>query len=215
MTPVGGIGMNTAIHDGHELGWRLGWAVRGLAGDALLDSFAAEREPVGRALAARSLRDDQPDPSDGLPGDLGRTYRSGVITDDGEPPAEGHVRTARPGERAPHVWVERHGRRLSVLDLFEDRLTLLTARDGGWQRAQPPVRRGGAPVEVVVAGRDLNDPAGALTRGYRLGADSAVLVRPDGVVAWRHDGPCTDHAATLSAAVATALGLTAPVAVAV
>ncbi len=63
--------MNTAIHDGHELGWRLGWAVRGLAGDALLDSYAAEREPVGRATAVRSLRRGQPDPSDGLAGDSG------------------------------------------------------------------------------------------------------------------------------------------------
>ena len=153
MTPIGGIGMNTAIHDGHELGWRLGWAVRGLAGEALLDSFAAEREPVGRALAARSLRDDQPDPSDGLPGDLGRTYRSGVITDDGEPPAEGHLRTARPGERAPHAWVERHGGRLSVLDLFEDRLTLLTGR--GRRLAPRPAAR---PARRRAAGRGRRRP---------------------------------------------------------
>lgn len=70
ITPLGGIGMNTAIHDGHELGWRLAWACRGLIGDALLDSYGAERGPVGRAGAERSLRDAR-DPSDGLPGDLG------------------------------------------------------------------------------------------------------------------------------------------------
>ena len=51
MTPVGGRGMNTAVHDGHELGWRLAWVVRGLAGEALLGSYQAEREPVGRANA--------------------------------------------------------------------------------------------------------------------------------------------------------------------
>ena len=33
MTPVGAVGLNTALHDGHELGWRLAWAARGLAGE--------------------------------------------------------------------------------------------------------------------------------------------------------------------------------------
>jgi putative polyketide hydroxylase len=209
MTPIAGNGMNTAIHDGHELGWRLAWAVRGLAGEGLLDSYTAEREPVGRSLAARSLRAGEPDPSDGLPGDLGRTYRSDVIADDGEPPASGHARSARPGERAPHAWVERHGRRLSVLDLFEDRMTLLTGRDGDrWRRA-------GAPVDVVEVGRDLTDAGGALARDYRLGPDSAVLVRPDGIVAWRSDRPCANPARTLSAAVAVALGSAPRAAIAV
>jgi len=213
MTPMGGIGMNTAIHDGHELGWRLAWAVRGIAGDGLLDGYAAEREPLGRALAARSLRNER-EPDDGLPTDLGRTYRSPAIVDDGAPPARGHSRTARPGERAPHVWVCRDGRRVSVLDLFEDRLTVLAGPRGErWRRAAGRARD--VPIEVLVAGRDLPDPRGALSAAYRLGAGSAVLVRPDGIVAWRHDGPCADPAAALSAAVATVLGHAPSAAVAV
>lgn len=207
MTPMGGIGMNTAIHDGHELGWRLAWAVRGLAGDALLDSYVAERGPLGRALAARSLVQER-QPDDGLPTDLGRTYRSPVIADDGAAPARGHVRTARPGERAPHVWVRRNGRRASVLDLFEDRMTVLTGPGGaGWGQGHHAV-----PLQVLVAGRDLPDPRGALAAAYRLGPGSAVLVRPDGIVAWRHDGLCDDPGATLTRAVDTALGRFAPVA---
>jgi 2-polyprenyl-6-methoxyphenol hydroxylase-like FAD-dependent oxidoreductase len=210
MTPMGGIGMNTAIHDGHELGWRLAWAVRGLAGDALLDSYAAEREPLGRALAARSLSEER-QPDDGLPTDLGRTYRSPVVADDGAAPAQGHFRTARPGERAPHVWVRRHGRRASVLDLFEDRMTVLAGPGGaGWARAARG--HGAVPVQVLVAGRDLPDPRGDLRAAYRLGPDSAVLVRPDGIVAWRHDGTCDDPGAALARAVGTALGRLAPVA---
>ncbi len=211
MTPAGGVGMNTAVHDGHELGWRLAWVLRGLAGDALLDSYAAEREPVGRANALRSLRfGGEPDPSDGLAGDLGRTYRSVVIPADG--PAitavSRHDRGARPGERAPHVWVQHHGRRRSMLDLFEDRLTVVVGRSGScWARASE--RLAGLPIEVLVADRDLIDPRGTLSRSYRLGDRSAVLVRPDGVVSWRHDGPCADPAAALAAAVATALGLPA------
>ncbi|MGH3943986.1 MAG: FAD-dependent monooxygenase [Pseudonocardiaceae bacterium] len=215
MTPFGGVGMNTAIHDGHELGWRLAWAVRGLAGDGLLDSYAAEREPVGRANAVRNLREER-DPADGLPRDLGGTYRSPVIADDGAPAAVGHHRTARPGERAPHVWLRSRGRRVSTLDLFENRLTVLAGPDGdGWDRGLPSVRPAGVPIEVLRVGRDLPDPRGMLRRAYRLDDESAVLVRPDGVVAWRHDGPCRNHAAPLSAALATALGHAVPTAVAV
>ncbi|TQM46109.1 putative polyketide hydroxylase [Pseudonocardia cypriaca] len=202
MTPQGGIGMNTAIHDGHELGWRLAWVVRGLAADALLDSYAAEREPLGRALAARSLREER-EPDDGLPTDLGRTYRSPVVADDGAAPAQGHSRTARPGERAPHVWVRWRGRRVSVLDLFEDRLTVLTGHRGeGWRHATPR----GVPIDVLVAGQDLPDPNRALRAAYRLEPHSAVLVRPDGIVAWRHDGRCRDRGAALAGAVETTLG---------
>ncbi|GAA5139580.1 FAD-dependent oxidoreductase [Pseudonocardia adelaidensis] len=204
MTPMGGIGMNTAIHDGHELGWRLAWAVRGLAGDDLLESYGTEREPLGRALAARSLLQER-QPDDGLPTDLGRTYRSPVIIDDGATPAQGHFRTARPGERAPHVWVRRHGRRASTLDLFEDRMTVLT-RPGGAGWAGAARGHGAVPVQVLVACRDLPDPRGTLRAAYRLGPASAVLVRPDGIVSWRHDGPCDDPAGTLTRALDSALG---------
>jgi 2-polyprenyl-6-methoxyphenol hydroxylase-like FAD-dependent oxidoreductase len=215
MTPQGGVGMNTAIHDGHELGWRLAWVVRGLAGDALLSSYALEREPIGRQNAERTLREER-DPEDGLPRDLGSTYRSPVIADDGEPPATGHRRTARPGERAPHAWVRHHGRRISTLDLFEDRLTVLTGPDGAaWRRAASSGPLATLPLQVLRAERDLVDDRAGLSRAYRLGRDSAVLVRPDGVVAWRHDGPCADRVAELTAAAETALGLQAQAAVAV
>ena len=215
MTPFGGIGMNTAIHDGHELGWRLAWVARGLAGDALLDSYAAEREPVGRANAERSLSDER-DPADGLPRDLGGTYRSTVIADDGRVAAVGHHRSARPGERAPHVWMRMRGRRMSTLDLFENRLTVLAGSAGaGWDRVLSAIRPAGLPITVLRVGRDLPDPLGAVRHAYRLDADSAVLVRPDGVVVWRHDGPCRNHVAALAAAVDTALGTALPTAVAV
>ena len=56
MTPAGALGMNTAIQSGHNLGWKLAWVARGWAGDALLDSYHAERKPVGERNARRSLR---------------------------------------------------------------------------------------------------------------------------------------------------------------
>jgi 2-polyprenyl-6-methoxyphenol hydroxylase-like FAD-dependent oxidoreductase len=204
-TPVAGVGLNTAIQDGHELGWKLAWAARGLAGDDLLDSHEAERAPVGLAVATRSLTPAN-HPHDGLPADLGRTHRSAVIAaspadDEEDPPAARTDLAARPGERAPHAWVRHAGRQVSTLDLFDGRVTVLTGSDGaGWERGPAA----DVPLRVLVAGRDLQGRA--VERAYRLRPGSAVLVRPDGRVAWRHDGPCADRAAALHAAVATALG---------
>jgi 2-polyprenyl-6-methoxyphenol hydroxylase-like FAD-dependent oxidoreductase len=47
-SPVGAQGMNTGVQDAWNLGWKLALAARGLASDALLDSYHAERWPVGR-----------------------------------------------------------------------------------------------------------------------------------------------------------------------
>ena len=46
--------MNTAIHDGYDLGWKLAWVLRGWAGAELLDSYEAERRPVAEHNVARS-----------------------------------------------------------------------------------------------------------------------------------------------------------------
>jgi 2-polyprenyl-6-methoxyphenol hydroxylase-like FAD-dependent oxidoreductase len=56
MTPAGALGMNTAIQSAHNLGWKLAWVAHGWAGDALLDSYHAERQPAGERNARRSLQ---------------------------------------------------------------------------------------------------------------------------------------------------------------
>jgi 2-polyprenyl-6-methoxyphenol hydroxylase-like FAD-dependent oxidoreductase len=47
-SPAGAQGMNTGIQDAWNLGWKLWLVASGVAGDALLDSYQAERWPVGR-----------------------------------------------------------------------------------------------------------------------------------------------------------------------
>jgi 2-polyprenyl-6-methoxyphenol hydroxylase-like FAD-dependent oxidoreductase len=49
-SPVGAQGMNTGIQDAWNLGWKLGLVVRGLADNRLLDTYEAERWPVGQFL---------------------------------------------------------------------------------------------------------------------------------------------------------------------
>jgi hypothetical protein len=111
------------------------------------------------------------------------------------------------------VWLRLGGRRTSTLDLFEDRMTLVTGQEGAsWRRAADRLRPGASvpPVRTLVAGRDFADDRGHLRQAYRLGGQSAVLIRPDGIIAWRHDGPCRTAEATLRYALRTALGLAGP-----
>lgn len=49
-SPVGAQGMNTGIQDAWNLGWKLALVARGQASEELLDSYQAERWPVGRTL---------------------------------------------------------------------------------------------------------------------------------------------------------------------
>ncbi|MEV1082882.1 FAD-dependent monooxygenase [Streptomyces sp. NPDC050211] len=49
-SPAGGQGMNVGLQDAFNLGWKLAATVRGRADDALLDSYEAERHPVGRRV---------------------------------------------------------------------------------------------------------------------------------------------------------------------
>jgi hypothetical protein len=178
MTPMGGTGMNTAVHGAHDLGWRLAWAARGLGGDALLDGYEVERRPVGRENVLRSLgRGGSPGSTGGLDHDLGVGY-GGIRGVD-------VVTAAAPDARAPHVWVRHDGRRVSTLDLFDGRFTLLTGPAGiGWRSAADVLAAVGLPVAALSVGLDLRDADGVLTRRYGLGDRDAVLVRPDG-----HCGP--------------------------
>lgn len=101
-TPRGGTGMNTAIHDGYDLGWKLAWVLRGWAAPELLDSYEEERRPVAEHNVARSAdpRGTARDAAEELPADL--------------------------GGRIAHAWVRSAGGRVSTLDLLGAGLTLLT-----------------------------------------------------------------------------------------
>jgi 2-polyprenyl-6-methoxyphenol hydroxylase-like FAD-dependent oxidoreductase len=49
-SPAGGQGMNTGIQDSYNLAWKLALVIQGRAPEALMDTYGAEREPVGRKL---------------------------------------------------------------------------------------------------------------------------------------------------------------------
>jgi 2-polyprenyl-6-methoxyphenol hydroxylase-like FAD-dependent oxidoreductase len=112
ITPRGGTGMNTAIQDGLDLGWKLGWVLRGWAPPELLDSYESER----RAHVEHNLARSQ-DPN-GSRREVAEEVHADL------------------GGRIPHVWLPSPGGLVSTLDLIGPGLTLFTARDNGaWDRA--------------------------------------------------------------------------------
>lgn len=53
--PANGLGSNTSVQDGYNIAWKLAHVVTGLAGPDLLDTYDAERRPVGRQVVDRAL----------------------------------------------------------------------------------------------------------------------------------------------------------------
>ncbi|KAI0407298.1 FAD binding domain-containing protein [Xylaria palmicola] len=52
--PFNGLGSNTCIQDAYNLAWKIGYVRQGLASPSLLESFNAERQPVGRYVVGRA-----------------------------------------------------------------------------------------------------------------------------------------------------------------
>ncbi|RBM24294.1 2,4-dichlorophenol 6-monooxygenase, partial [Prauserella sp. PE36] len=52
--PSSGLGSNTSIQDAFNIAWKVAYAVRGDAGQSLLDSYSDERVPVGEQIVARA-----------------------------------------------------------------------------------------------------------------------------------------------------------------
>ncbi len=53
--PTNGLGANTCLQDGFNLAWKLAYVIRGLAGPRLLDTYTAERRPVGERIVNRAI----------------------------------------------------------------------------------------------------------------------------------------------------------------
>jgi putative polyketide hydroxylase len=162
VTPRGGTGMNTAIADGYDLAWKLGWVVAGWADEDLLDTYEEERRPVAAHNVERSL-----DPKG--------SYRDVVD--------EIHIDL---GGRIAHLWVEAEGGRVSTLDLVSDGLTLFTGPDGAVDGTvstdgSPPVTARALPVMTARAlgiapgGSLLVRPSGVPARGRSEVAFAAVV----------------------------------------
>jgi len=205
MPPTGGFGGNTGVADAHNLAWKLACVLDGRAGAGLLDTYDPERRPVGELtveqaytryvlrldpeLGKEDIQPFVPDP----PIELGHRYRSSAVIaegdDDGSICENPHEPTGRPGTRAAHVAVD--GR--STLDLFGRGFVVLSAAEPWCAAAR------GAGIDA----HRIEAPGFA--EAYGTGTEGAVLVRPDGFIAWRAREARPDRERELSSALARVL----------
>lgn len=191
--PAGGQGISLGVQDAVNLGWKLAQVVAGTSPDALLDTYHAERHPVGArairhtiAQAALQRRDERMAPLVDLVSELAamdepRAHVAGLISglDIRYDLGDGHPLL---GRRMPDLDLRGAGGPSRVSELLHDARPLLldlagddAVDPGPWADRVRLVRAGcDGPWELPVLG--------AVT------APAAVLVRPDGYVAWVGEG---------------------------
>ncbi|WP_163505741.1 FAD-dependent monooxygenase [Fodinicola acaciae] len=177
--PAGGQGMNLGLQDAYNLGWKLAAQVRGEAPDGLLDSYHAERHPVGAAVLANTRAQGVltiPDPDVAALRDL----VAGLLAD----PAANRriagqisglgIRYPMPGSDHPLL-----GARMPDIVLADSTRLADHTRTGGPLLLAAPTYAGTADFLVTAANPGFD----------------AALVRPDGHVCWlagHSDEPLAD-----------------------
>lgn len=219
--PTGGMGLNSGVQDVHNLAWKIAFVVSGAASPRLLDTYELERRPVAESNTAWST-DNFRRMNDIRDAYLRRTenplaWREAVIDMDKQLHADGQAAgytyergalirgdelslphdsryywpSDRPGARFPHVWLDPELTKSSI-DWFDQDLVLVCGPEGNqWRIAGEEAAAGGYPLTV----RELPNLGGPFT----IDLDGAVLVRPDGHVAWQSPAKSgdTDYGAVL------------------
>ncbi len=205
--PQGGQGLNTGVQDAVNLGWKLAQVVNGTSPDSLLDTYHAERHPVGarvlhntmaqvalgrgddRHLALRNamtelLSMDEPRRRiAGMLSGLDIHYDLGAVDSEAHPLL---------GRRMPDLDLHTADGARRVFTLLHDaRPVLLDLGEPDGFDITPWADR----VRVVDA---THDGAWELPVIGKVAAPPAVLIRPDGHVAWAGDLADPDLPATLT-----------------
>ena len=192
-SPVGGQGLNTGVQDAVNLGWKLAQVVKGISPESLLDTYHAERHPV----AARVLRNTMAqvaltrvdDRTEALRDSVAELLAHGraahaIRRDDVRPGHPLRPRRGPPAARTPHARSRPGHRRRPAAGLHpaaRARPVLLDLGEPGGLDIAPWADR----VQLVDARYDGPWELPALGA---VAAPSAVLIRPDGYVAWVGDG---------------------------
>lgn len=216
-SPTSGLGMNTGLGDAVDLGWKLGAVIDGWGGDGLLDSYEAERMPVGMTSVAdsdRTYRDTTLLPGGSAISDEsseGERQRRQFVEEllaqtKGRPdPTSENIKLGYCYEESPIIWPD------GTVGPSADTWDFVPLARPGSRAPHAWLREGTSMLDLFIRGFVLlrlghNPPPpdtifqAAAERGVPLKVvdilDSKieelyqrklVLVRPDGHVAWRND----------------------------
>lgn len=220
--PTGAQGMNTGVQDAYNLGWKLALAAQAVAAPCLLDSYHAERHPVGEEVVGRTVRaareglgaGDDPQTAVLRTAQLLVHYAdSPIVAADGEVPG-GPI----PGERAPDATGLRRSAVTGPVRFHETlrhpghTLLLWATTEAAWRQAQDVAAEVSATVSghvlsviavpaaleaAGVAGDTVVDAEATLAAAYGFGESAdvpaAVLIRPDGYLSYRSAAVTADR----------------------
>jgi 3-(3-hydroxy-phenyl)propionate hydroxylase len=195
-SPHGGQGLNTGVQDAVNLGWKLAQVVEQTAPESLLDTYHAERHPV----AARVLHNTMGQVALSSPGDRHQALRDTMTELLSMDEPRRRIAAMLSGLDIHYDLGEGHpllGRRMPDLDMHTadgpTRVSTLL------HDARPVLLDLGAPGGIDIAPRA--DRVRLVNAGYdgvwelpvlgHVAAPAAVLIRPDGYVAWVGDGTDT------------------------
>ena len=194
-SPAGGQGLNIGVQDAVNLGWKLAQVVRGTSPESLLDTYQAERHPIGARVLQTTMAQTALNRGDDRTSALRETVCDLLKMD--EPRKRyaalmsgldvhydlgpGHPLL---GRRMPDLdLVTESGTRRVYALLHEARPVLLNlGQPGALDLASSPWADRVARVNARYAGAWELPVLGAVA------APAAVLIRPDGHVAWIGDG---------------------------
>ena len=266
-SPANGMGANVSMQDAYNLAWKLKLVLSGVADPTLLDTYSAERQPIGREVIRRSmqsvqeaadiplslgyrpgqsleereenLREFTADSDRGAAArsgvaaaiyqsrytfgaigiELGHRYEKGAVVPDDDDayvpspdPDFVYVPQAAVGCALPHAEVtDQAGHVRSTIDLVAGGAChLLTGPGGGsWSALCAQLtQRTGLDIKVteIGPGCTFGDPYGEWQRIRGTSDSGAVLVRPDGHIAWRADTAGEKEQQALTEAIARLLG---------
>lgn len=198
MPPTGGQGGNTAMQDGFYLGWKLAYVLRGIAGPGLLASYDVERRPYAEIVCTwqaanlaerREMKDLATligEPIDHAKMMFGYVCVDGAFVktpgqnrptaqDPFEDPAQP---TGVPGARVPYVSLAAGGETFNTRHRLGPHFQMYTANGKLADQAEALAQEIKVPQRITVV--DSMSP-------LNMESTEAMLIRPDGVVAWRGD----------------------------
>ncbi|WP_329572801.1 FAD-dependent monooxygenase [Kitasatospora sp. NBC_01266] len=193
--PIGGQGLSTGLLDAVNLGWKLALTILGRVGPDLLDSYDLERRPAAQRVVDNShaqLALMRPDPAldplralfaELVAADGGSGLLSGLLSaQDTVFPAPTRKPSPREGTFLQNVRLTTQAGETDVIGLLAQGQPLLLLLGGEPERYQEQAQGWAELVRVVHAAPTPDIPY------------EALLVRPDGYLAWASDGDALSEA---------------------
>ena len=211
--PTGGMGMNSGLQDADNLMWKLAYVIKGYAKKSILKTYEIERMPIILRIMQLSLENLQRIVQirrefnknkgkvdfqalvqkqeahlnkSGL--DLGSIYSSDLIaaTDEKKPaiPADRYISNAFPGARLPHFKLIKNNTVISSLDLLSTNFIFLFYEKH--QSLVSKINFETINTIFIPIGKEITEMhPGEFLQWVDNRDNGAILVRPDGHIAWK------------------------------